>query len=134
MTSSKQKHDQVLREIRQYRMATLICQPYTDTDDFVSCCTIGRDFKSCGEAEALYGFGQRIDLTEFLEGSGLPLNEMDRVFNTRGSKSPWLYSVFRKGGIQRFEQYLQAPLRIVEGDSNCYTPHEVIREIRPEQR
>ena len=128
-----EKQETVLREIRQDGVATLICMPFTaDTDDFVSYCTIGKDFRDATEAERFYQDGQRMDLSEFLTGADLSQEQHAQLFHTRNFGHPLGYSMFQIGGVQKFEQYLGVPLKIVEGSSR-YVPSAENRQI-PKER
>lgn len=130
---TQEKTRKVLREIRQDGVATLICMPFTaDTDDFVSYCTIGKDFKDATEAERFYQDGRRMDLSKFLEGSDLPQEQHAQLFHTRNFGHPLGYSMFLLGRVEKFEQYLGVPLKIVEG-SNRYVPSVENRQI-PKER
>jgi hypothetical protein len=129
----KTNYNKLLEEVRRDKVATLICMPFTaDTDDFVSYSTIGKDFIDGTEAEEFYNQGIRMDLYQFLEEASLTPEQHSQIFHTRGCSSPLLYSLFKRGGVQRLEQYIGVPLIIVEG-SERYTPTQEIRELPREQ-
>ena len=56
-------------------------------------------------------------LSNFLEECDLPNDEMNKIFYTKDNVPATFYRCFQEGGIKRFSNYLEVPIKFLRGTS-----------------